>query len=72
MVFDAQFGSEPSLVGPDGGFILAVGANREGGFCKDAFEGLLVIDQEISGTRPYEDLDSWNAGSPFEVFEIGR
>ena len=72
MVMHRQVGAQASLVGSDGRFVFAMGADGDFGFSEDSLEGFLFVDEQIPGARSDEDLDAGDACRDFEGFDIGR
>ena len=70
MVLDPQVWSEPSLIGSDRRFILAVCTYRNLCFCENSLKCLLLVDEQIASARPDEDLDSWYPSSDLERFNV--
>ena len=57
---------------PDGLFVLTVGTDRKRRFREDPFQGRLLVDEHIAGTRTNEDLDARRARCLLEFVDVLR
>ena len=60
---------EAGRVRANGGFVFAVGGDRQRRLGEDAFQGGLLVDQQVAGAGADEDLD---AGRAVGVLELGE
>ena len=57
-------------VGADGGFVFAVGRDRQRRLGEDAFQGCLVVDEQVAGAGADEDLDAGRAVGRLQIVEV--
>ncbi len=62
--------SKPLGVGADGGFVLAVRTYRQGRFGEDAFQCVLLIDQQVSRAAANENFDPRDIGRLGKLVDV--
>jgi hypothetical protein len=64
--------AELSCIGTHRGFIFAMGADRQSCLCKDPLKRLLMVNQQIPGTRANKDFDSGRSLCRLKHLQIVR